>query len=100
MSICCRCSITYFPAVQCPGDTARALAIDHRNDTATNAFTLIMLVVATKAWQPADPLGAILMSTYIIVTWFKEGTTHVLRLVGKAARWSFPSSHPAPLLCP
>jgi cation diffusion facilitator family transporter len=64
-----------------------ALATDHMCDVATNAVTLIALLVVDKvpaAW-PADPAAAILLALWMLFVWTRQGKQQVLNLSSKAA---------------
>ena len=63
-----------------------ALYNDHFNDICSNSLSLIFLIIAhfTGAWY-LDPVGAILLSLYIIVIWIKTGHHHVTLLAGRSA---------------
>ena len=61
-----------------------AVAQDHRNDVLSNAVALAAAAVATR-WKflwPLDPIGAILISLWIIWTWVRTGKEQVLHGVG------------------
>jgi len=63
------------------------LGSDHRNDVITNICAIIAAFIAFKyrflAWL--DPVGAILLSIYIVVNWYQNGKEQVAYLVGKSA---------------
>jgi len=63
------------------------LAADHRNDVITNICAIVAAFIAFKyrflAWL--DPVGAILLSIYIVVNWYQNGKEQVAYLVGKSA---------------
>ena len=63
-------------------------AEDHRNDCVTNAAALIALWLwfenPEKLWW-CDPLGAIMLSLWIVVSWAQTGMEHVSSLAGKTA---------------
>jgi len=66
---------------------ASALAQDHLNDVGSNSVALIALVVASEfpklSWL--DPVGAIVISLWIIWSWFETGRDEVKKLVGRQA---------------
>lgn len=47
---------------------ARLFAMDNRNDCISNGFAIICAFIGNKFWIYADPIGAILVSIYIIVS--------------------------------
>ncbi|KAL9976457.1 hypothetical protein ACROYT_G013764 [Oculina patagonica] len=62
------------------------LAQDHRNDIVSNIFALGFGYLGYKVWSNADPLGAILISLYIILGWYKTGKEQIRGLTGHTAR--------------
>ncbi|CEG63685.1 hypothetical protein RMATCC62417_00792 [Rhizopus microsporus] len=66
--------------------SVEALAYDHENDVVfTIASTLFPLVGNWLGWNWLDPLGAILLSIYIIYEWMNVLLENVRRLTGQAA---------------
>jgi cation diffusion facilitator family transporter len=63
----------------------RALAVDHRNDVASNLAALVFGLLGTYVWKYLDPIGAILLSFYIIVNWILVGREQIRNLVGHRA---------------
>jgi cation diffusion facilitator family transporter len=63
----------------------RALAVDHRNDVASNLAALVFGLLGTYVWKYLDPIGAILLSLYIIVNWILVGREQIRNLVGHRA---------------
>lgn len=61
-----------------------ALATDHINDCLTNTVALIGAGLA-KNYPDADPVGAIIISVYIMWSWYKEGIENVKNLAGQTA---------------
>lgn len=64
--------------------SADALAQDHRNDVFSNSVAVITSLVAhwrRTLWY-VDPIGAILISLYIAVSWLATGKEQVEKLVG------------------
>ena len=61
------------------------LAQDHRNDVISNIFALGFGYIGYKVWSNADPLGAILISLYIIIGWYKTGQEQIRGLTGHTA---------------
>lgn len=73
--------------IQYSDPTLDALALDHWNDLLSNAVAAIALLCALRSptlWF-VDPVGAILISIYIIVSWFMTGKEQIEHLTGKAA---------------
>merc|ERR1719361_1863627 len=64
---------------------ASALAQDHLNDVGSNTVALIALVIASEfpnlSWL--DPVGAIVISLWIIWSWYCTGRDEVDKLVGR-----------------
>ncbi|KIH50979.1 cation efflux family protein [Ancylostoma duodenale] len=50
-------------------------------------FTLFM--ICQKFWYYLDPIGAILVSIYILYTWVNTGWEHLSKLSGKSAKPEF-----------
>ncbi|GMT20893.1 hypothetical protein PFISCL1PPCAC_12190, partial [Pristionchus fissidentatus] len=78
----------------------RVLAQDHRNDCISNTVTLICAGMAPvgsskrnllgmPSVSMLDPIGAIIVSLYIMHTWWGTGKEHVLMLSGKSAKPEF-----------
>ncbi|KAL7581495.1 hypothetical protein ACA910_022064 [Epithemia clementina (nom. ined.)] len=71
--------------------TLEALALDHWNDTLSNTVAAVALLCALR--MPAlwflDPVGAILISIYIIRSWYTTGQEQIEHLTGKAAPQEF-----------
>ncbi|KAG1471233.1 hypothetical protein G6F56_002242 [Rhizopus delemar] len=66
--------------------SVEALAYDHENDVVfTIASTLFPLAGNYLGWNWLDPLGAILLSVYIIHEWMSVLLENVRRLTGQAA---------------
>ena len=71
--------------------SADALAQDHRNDVFSNTVAILTSLFAhshTSFWY-VDPLGAIIISIYITLSWFATGKEQVERLVGIQADMPF-----------
>eukprot|EP01083_Nonionella_stella_P007067 20411_1 len=66
---------------------ARALAQDHINDVGSNVIALVVMVVAGYyphlSWL--DPAGAVVISFWIIWSWYLTGKDEVRKLVGRRA---------------
>ncbi|CAF1274263.1 unnamed protein product [Adineta ricciae] len=79
--------------------TLNALAQDHRNDVFSNVIALICGVAGSHArllvgnWKQyfilADPIGAVVVSIYILVTWVRQASQQVKRLTGHTAKPEF-----------
>ncbi|CAI5444381.1 unnamed protein product [Caenorhabditis angaria] len=67
----------------------KVLAMDHRNDCISNLMTLGCAWMGKNYWYYMDPIGAILVSFYILYTWIRTGRTHALMLSGKSAAPEF-----------
>jgi cation diffusion facilitator family transporter len=71
--------------------TLQALAQDHLNDALSNsvaAGALGLALYSNKLWF-VDPVGAILISLYIIYSWFSTGKEQIEHLIGKSAPTEF-----------
>lgn len=64
-----------------------ALAQDHRNDCLSNSVAAIALMCALYApnlWI-VDPIGAMIISVYILYTWYHTAKEQIEQLTGKSA---------------
>ncbi|KAL7544576.1 hypothetical protein ACHAWF_007952 [Thalassiosira exigua] len=71
--------------------TLEALALDHWNDFLSNAVAAIALLCTfsnENLWI-LDPIGAIVISLYIIFSWYSTGKEQIEQLTGKAAPRDF-----------
>jgi cation diffusion facilitator family transporter len=68
--------------------SSNALAQDQRNDVLTNTFALAAASMH-HYWLYCDPLGAVLLSGYIIANWVFTAKEQVPLLIGKAASGEF-----------
>jgi len=71
--------------------TVEAVAQDHLNDVLSNSAAMVaalMTLLAASLWL-ADPIGAILISVYIIYSWFCTGMEQLDFLVGRSAEPEF-----------
>ena len=78
-------------ALQLADPTLEALAQDHWNDALSNGVAAIALVLALYSadlWW-LDPVGAILISIYIIYSWYHTGKEQIEQLTGKSAPTEF-----------
>jgi len=67
--------------------TLEAVAQDHKNDALSNGVSAVCLLLALyskKLWW-CDGVGAILISFYIIYSWFETGKEQIEHLTGKSA---------------
>ena len=69
--------------------TVQALALDHRNDVASNMAAIVFGLLGTYIWPNADPLGAMVIAVYIIVNWCIAGYEQSKLLIGKSASPDF-----------
>eukprot|EP00977_Amphora_coffeiformis_P020607 scaffold8374_cov175-Amphora_coffeaeformis.AAC.46 len=77
--------------VQLADPTLEALAQDHRNDALSNSVAAVALlcVLRSQSLWFVDPVGAILISFYIINSWYVTGREQIEHLTGKAAPEEF-----------
>ena len=78
-------------AIQMTDPTLEALAQDHWNDALSNTVAAVALLVVYKnhhLWF-VDPTGAILISLYIVHSWFVTGREQIEQLTGKVAPQEF-----------
>lgn len=71
--------------------TMEALAQDHWNDCLSNTVACIALLAALVSpdlWF-VDPLGALVISAYIIYSWYETGKEQIEQLTGKCAPEDF-----------
>ncbi|KAF7726511.1 hypothetical protein EC973_008642 [Apophysomyces ossiformis] len=80
-------AILWFWCANIKGSSSvQALAHDHENDVVFSiASTLFPLVGVWRNWLWLDPLGAILLSVYIIYEWMGILLENIRRLTGEAA---------------
>ncbi|KJH41556.1 cation diffusion facilitator family transporter [Dictyocaulus viviparus] len=65
------------------------LAMDHRNDCLSNTVALACAWLGKMYWYYLDPIGAILVSAYILYTWVHTGWDHLSKLSGRSANPEF-----------
>lgn len=63
----------------------KALAEDHRNDVLTNALGLFMYWGSAHIGWWTDPVGGILLSLFVLVSWIMNAVENGKMLLGKAA---------------
>lgn len=63
----------------------QALAQDHSNDILFNIVTTIIAVIASKTVYFIDPVGAIVLSIYIIFNWIKTALHYIKMMTGTTA---------------
>eukprot|EP00529_Nitzschia_sp_RCC80_P023877 CAMPEP_0113447938 /NCGR_PEP_ID=MMETSP0014_2-20120614/4501_1 /TAXON_ID=2857 /ORGANISM="Nitzschia sp." /LENGTH=463 /DNA_ID=CAMNT_0000339119 /DNA_START=85 /DNA_END=1476 /DNA_ORIENTATION=- /assembly_acc=CAM_ASM_000159 len=74
-------------SIQFADPTLEALAQDHWNDALSNAISAVALFLAVfkeSLWW-VDPVGAIIISLYIIYSWYQTGKEQIEQLTGKSA---------------
>lgn len=64
---------------------SRLLAMDLRNDVATSVVALGGAYVGDKFWPFADPIGAILVCSFIAISWFANVFSTIPMIVGRRA---------------
>ena len=77
--------------VQLADPTLEALAQDHWNDALSNSVAAVALLFAYQSpslWF-LDPIGAVIISIYIIHSWYMTGAEQIEHLTGKAAPEEF-----------
>ncbi|KAI6174486.1 Cation efflux family protein [Aphelenchoides bicaudatus] len=62
---------------------SRMLALDQRNDAITSIVGLAGAYIGDKYWVYADPVGAILVCTFVAWSWFHNAVEQVPLIVGK-----------------
>lgn len=65
--------------------TIRALAMDHRNDVISNSIALIFGFLGDKVLKYLDPIGAVVIAFYIIITWSITATEQIRVITGLTA---------------
>ena len=70
---------------QVDNPSVQTLAVDHRNDVISNLATLAFGVIGTYVHPVVDPVGAILLSIYIVFNWIVVGYEQLKNLVGHTA---------------
>ena len=75
----------YILCKQVNNPSVQTLAVDHRNDVASNIATLIFGLLGTYVLAILDPIGAIFLAFYIIINWVVVGYEQLKNLVGHTA---------------
>ncbi|CAF1927630.1 unnamed protein product [Rotaria magnacalcarata] len=86
-------AILFFLCYRIKTPAMSALSSDHQNDVASNIVALICGLIGSFAYKKSineklifiDPIGAILISLYIIFTWIRQANGQVKRLTGLTA---------------
>ncbi|CAF0837608.1 unnamed protein product [Adineta ricciae] len=105
-------AILFFVCHRVDSPTTSALAEDHRNDVASNIVALICGLIGSFAYKQKinqkaivmDPVGAIVISIYIIIMWIRQANSQIKRLSGHTADPKFLSQitwltfHHSPLI--
>ncbi|TPX66092.1 hypothetical protein CcCBS67573_g07951 [Chytriomyces confervae] len=69
--------------------SARVLAQDHRNDVALNLTGIVLSVLGHNVKWWVDPLGGILIASYILINWGETAMEHIQMFIGKSASRGF-----------
>ncbi|KAJ3694415.1 hypothetical protein LUZ60_009895 [Juncus effusus] len=80
--------IKFFLMLYCrsfKNEIVQAYAQDHFFDVITNSIGLVSALLAARYYWWMDPLGAILIALYTIMTWAKTVLENVSTLIGKTA---------------
>ena len=75
----------YLLCRQVDNASVQALSVDHRNDVIANLATLAFGLIGTYVHVVVDPVGAILLSFYIICSWIVVGYEQLKNLIGHTA---------------
>ncbi|KAI6175771.1 Metal tolerance protein 4 [Aphelenchoides bicaudatus] len=62
---------------------AKFLALDQRNDIVTNIVALTCAYVGDNFWKYADPVGAILICSFVAMSWFRNAISQIPQIVGR-----------------
>lgn len=74
-------------SLQFADPTLEAVAQDHKNDALSNgvsAIALLLTLYSNNLWW-CDSIGAIIISVYIIYSWYHTGKEQIEQLTGKGA---------------
>jgi len=66
-------------------ESVQALAQDHSNDILFNIVTTIIAIISSKTVSYIDPIGAILLSIYIIYNWIQTALHYIKMMTGTTA---------------
>jgi len=72
-----------------PGAAVATLALDHRNDVMMNTIGISCALVGYYFFWWVDPVGGILIGSYIMISWAKNGWVQVRLLSGRSASPAF-----------
>jgi divalent metal cation (Fe/Co/Zn/Cd) transporter len=65
--------------------SVQTYAQDHRNDVVTNMVGLTAALIGDRLYYWVDPLGAILLATYIVINWSQTAMENIRSMVGVSA---------------
>jgi len=65
--------------------TMQAVAQDHINDVYTNAVGILFGLLGFYFWTNLDPIGGIVIGSFIMLTWFRTGIENVQLMTGRTA---------------
>ncbi|KAI9353745.1 cation efflux protein [Obelidium mucronatum] len=69
--------------------TAMILAQDHRNDIILNVAGIVLSLVGQKVVWWMDPVGGILIASWILINWGQTAIEHVQKFIGESASQIF-----------
>jgi len=75
----------YFFCRSSKSPSVQAYAQDHRNDVLTNTVGLAAALLGDKLYYWVDPLGAILLASFIIFNWSQTAMENIRSMVGMSA---------------
>ncbi|XP_076356311.1 uncharacterized protein LOC143249781 isoform X4 [Tachypleus tridentatus] len=81
--------VLYLVCRRFKSSSLQALSQDHRNDILSNTVALVCGYIGYELWRFADPIGAIVISLYIIISWAVTGWEQIKMLTGHTARPEF-----------
>ncbi|KAJ3267518.1 hypothetical protein HDU76_011767, partial [Blyttiomyces sp. JEL0837] len=70
-------------------NSAKILAHDHRNDIVLNIVGIALSFLGEKVRWWIDPMGAIIIASWILRSWSATAMEHIQMVIGKAAEPSF-----------
>uniref|UniRef100_A0A5S6QCJ2 ZT_dimer domain-containing protein n=1 Tax=Trichuris muris TaxID=70415 RepID=A0A5S6QCJ2_TRIMR len=65
--------------------SVRILSQDHRNDCISNSCAIACAYLGDHYWNYLDPIGAIVISVYLLCSWVSTGIEQISIISGKAA---------------